>query len=158
MPIPNPKIIFAIIYFSYMISVRATNVTQCTLFTDVPVPDNVEIGNCDEPPCIVPINSTINIAMNFTSPRTLGNIFPIAIGDTFNSVINFPLEEEDACDGIVNTECPLEEGEDVEYKSQISVSSDFGEIYFSLEYYLFDRDAENFFECFKVDIQMVLTD
>ena len=73
-------------------------------------------------------------------------------------VINFPLEEEDACDGIVNTECPLEEGEDVEYKSQISVSSDFGEIYFSLEYYLFDRDAENFFECFKVDIQMVLTD
>ncbi|KAJ3656872.1 hypothetical protein Zmor_015917 [Zophobas morio] len=153
-----PKIVFAVIYvFSSSISVQATTVTPCTAVGDIPLPDNVEIENCVEPPCIFPINSTINIAMNFTSPRRLDRIVPQAIGETSNLVISLPLEQEDACDGIVNTECPLEAGQDVEYKSQLSVSSDFGEIQFALEFFLLDVDEDSFFECFRADMQIVQT-
>ncbi|KAJ3656874.1 hypothetical protein Zmor_015919 [Zophobas morio] len=96
--------------------------------------------------------------MNFTSPRRLDHIAPQAVAETPILVVDLPLEQENACDGIVNTECPLEAGEDVEYTLQMSVSPVFGETPFAMEFLLLDVDKLSFFECFRADMQMVQTD
>ena len=69
--------------------------------------------------------------------------------------IQYPLDQDDACAGIVNTQCPLEEGEDVEYTFDMFISPIFPKINLTLEFSLLDEDQDDSaFECFKVDLQL----
>jgi Niemann-Pick C2 protein len=69
--------------------------------------------------------------------------------------VTYPLDQDDACDGIVNTECPLDDNQVVEYTYSMFILPIFPEVTLTLEFSLVDKDQDNEpFECFQVELAL----
>jgi Niemann-Pick C2 protein len=137
---------------SILTVVRGTTVSQCG---DIPLPDDVQIENCDQPPCVFYINTTSSMTMTFKTPRKLEHIAPSAVAHVMSIDVSYPLDQDDACDGIVNTECPLDDNQVVEYTYSMFILPIFPEVTLTLEFSLVDQDQDNEpFECFQVELAL----
>ncbi|XP_044266260.1 NPC intracellular cholesterol transporter 2 homolog a isoform X1 [Tribolium madens] len=131
---------------------HSTIVSKCT---NGPLPDDVQIENCDEEPCVFYINSETSMTLKFKSPRKLVNIAPNALANVMGINVTYPLGQDNACDGITNTKCPIEKGQQVEYTYGMTILPIFPEVSLNLEFSLQDKDNNNEnVECFKLDIQI----
>lgn len=69
--------------------------------------------------------------------------------------VSYPLNQDDACDGITNTKCPVEKNQEIEYTYGMSILPIFPEITLTLEFSLQDKDNGNEnIECFQIDIKI----
>ncbi|XP_063914683.1 NPC intracellular cholesterol transporter 2 homolog a-like [Zophobas morio] len=134
--------------------VNATVVDHCLLGNGT-LPDQVELANCLTPPCIFYISGNSTMTMKFRSPRYMENFAPNAVALAMGIKVDYPLDQDDACDGVTNTPCPLAENEYIEYTYSMYILPIFPKISFTLEFALVDKDQDNEqFECFRVEIQL----
>ncbi|KYB27614.1 uncharacterized protein LOC663453 [Tribolium castaneum] len=130
----------------------STVVSQCPTG---PLPDDVQVENCDAEPCVFYINSNTSMIMKFKSPRKLEHFAPNAVASLMGINVTYPLDQDDACVGITNTKCPIEEGEQVEYTYGMYILPVFPEVSLNLEFSLRDKDSnDEIIECFKLDIEL----
>ncbi|EFA04656.1 hypothetical protein TcasGA2_TC014068 [Tribolium castaneum] len=133
-------------------SVICTNVLPCTS-VDIP-PPVVEIQNCEDMPCVFYLNTRTSMTMKFRAPRYLEHFAPQALAMVMGLNVTYPLGQDDGCDGVTNTPCPLAENEYVEYTYGMYLLPFFPEVTLSMEFSLFDKDLNSTFECFKIDVQI----
>ncbi|KAJ3634131.1 hypothetical protein MTP99_011038 [Tenebrio molitor] len=135
--------------------IAATEVSRC-YNQEVPLPDVVAIENCDKSPCTFYINYESRMSINFRAPRYLEHIAPRAQAVVMGLNLSYPLGQDDACDGVTNTPCPLAKGEYIEYSYGMLVLDIFPEVGLNLEFSLLDNDqGGQAFVCFNVDLQLV---
>ncbi|RZC40355.1 E1 DerP2 DerF2 domain containing protein [Asbolus verrucosus] len=94
------------------------------------------------------------MTMKFKSPRYLEKFAPSAIAHAMGLNVPYPLGQDDGCVGVMNTPCPLAEGEYIEYTYSMFILPIFPEIGLNLEFSLVDKEQNNNVACFKVDIQI----
>ncbi|KAL9893653.1 uncharacterized protein LOC119642570 [Glossina fuscipes] len=135
--------------------VTATIVRQCQ--NGGPLPLNVNIEGCSEPPCDVIKNETAIMRIHFVG--TKNNIRSIAAqvkAKVFGLTVPYPLPQHvaDVCSNLMyEAMCPIYKTEDVVYQFNFFVETIFPEIPVTVEISLTDNSRE-LIACFSCDIKV----
>ncbi|KAJ8961949.1 hypothetical protein NQ317_009266 [Molorchus minor] len=135
---------------------QQTNVNSCSDGSTTPeVQFYLTSGEvCDEQPCIVVPGGDIYMHVFFKSPGYLENIKPDMKASSLGVSLDYPLFQDNACDGIINTVCPLVKNETVEYYYKMSLLDVFPEVTVTLTFTIIDEDTSTNVVCFIVDIKI----
>uniref|UniRef100_V5I9K2 MD-2-related lipid-recognition domain-containing protein n=2 Tax=Anoplophora glabripennis TaxID=217634 RepID=V5I9K2_ANOGL len=143
---------------NYAYSKDTTVVNSCH---DALLPEVVLTANntvCAKGPCIVKPGSDVTLTVSFTAPTYLEHIKPKIIATAIGVELEYPLGEDDACVGILNTNCPVSAGELVEYAHTMHILDIFPEAAVTLTFTINDEDNNNAdVVCFVIDIQFKKT-
>uniref|UniRef100_A0A1A9ZHC2 MD-2-related lipid-recognition domain-containing protein n=1 Tax=Glossina pallidipes TaxID=7398 RepID=A0A1A9ZHC2_GLOPL len=135
--------------------VTATNVKQCQ--SGGPLPINVSIEGCSEPPCDVIKNETAIMRIHFVG--TTNNMRSIAAqvkAKVIGLIVPYPLPQHvaDVCSNLMyEAMCPIYKTEDVIYQFNFFVETIFPEIPVTIEISLTD-DSRELIACFSCDIKV----
>ncbi|XP_030760222.1 NPC intracellular cholesterol transporter 2 homolog a-like [Sitophilus oryzae] len=131
-----------------------TDMNSCSDFDGIKpnVSYSINSYTCESTPCECILGCAAVISVTFNSPRYLDNIKPRAVATADGVTLDYPLGQDDACDGITNAVCPIEKGELVNYKYSMDVPNIFPEITVNLRFSIVDKNLNEDVVCFDFDI------
>ncbi|KAJ8712845.1 hypothetical protein PYW08_008149 [Mythimna loreyi] len=101
---------------------QTTQVSQCSGSSAGPLPINAYIAGCITPPCVLPQGQDAVINIVFRVPYVVHRMRTAAWA--YLSIIPFPYdlqEKSETCNFLVNTYCPVVEGEVVMYTLRMPI-------------------------------------
>ncbi|XP_063706110.1 NPC intracellular cholesterol transporter 2-like [Culicoides brevitarsis] len=113
------KIIFLL---SLLQSLRGLEVRSCG---SEPLPFQVSVDGCDAEPCKVVNKQKIHFEIDFKTPADTEALkaHAEAFLDNLQLPYEVPKENQNACQFITNTECPLKAGDEVTYELSFTVDT-----------------------------------
>ncbi|XP_076271732.1 NPC intracellular cholesterol transporter 2-like [Rhynchophorus ferrugineus] len=136
-------------------SVQTTVVNSCNknlLLPNTTISINSLV--CSETPCTCIPGCPFKLHLEFDSPRYLEHFKPDIIATYAGIKLDYPLGQDDGCDGLLNTQCPIVENEPIKYEVTMNVLSFFPEVTVSLNFTLQDLDADEPVVCILFDINV----
>ncbi|XP_050305992.1 NPC intracellular cholesterol transporter 2 homolog a-like [Anthonomus grandis grandis] len=136
---------------------RATEVNSCSDESYAVLPNitySVNSYVCESTPCICYLGCATSIDLNFTAPRYLEKMKPQVLATYAGVTLNYGLNQDDACDGFTNTQCPIVKDELVNYKYLLTIPAIFPEVTVTLRFSLIDKEVNKDFVCFEFDIKV----
>ncbi|XP_073994608.1 NPC intracellular cholesterol transporter 2 homolog a-like [Rhodnius prolixus] len=125
--------ISAICFLISVLYASATNYTECD---GKRKPIALNVPGCESLPCKF-IRSQISILnLDFEADEDITDLKPQVRVKAMGTDMYFPLPQHDACLGIINGECPLDQGEEVTYQLQMPIQTTFPKLSFQVEFSL----------------------
>ncbi|XP_018569252.1 mite group 2 allergen Der f 2 [Anoplophora glabripennis] len=144
-----------LVLVNYAYSADTTDVASCH---DVLLPEvkiSVDDVLCELGPCVVSPGAKIYVEVSFDTPVKLENVKPKMTATVLGLDVDLPLNQDNACDGLLNTECPVEVGGHVDYAYTYSLTDVFPEVTATLTINLLDEDNDNAeILCFSIEVQV----
>ncbi|XP_030757736.1 NPC intracellular cholesterol transporter 2-like [Sitophilus oryzae] len=109
---------------------------------------------CNQTPCTCIPGCPFTIYLEFLSPKYLENMKPNILATYAGVTIPYPLTQDDACDGIENTQCPIVKNEHIKYKISMDILNIFPEVTVALEFTIKDQDTGDAVICVLFDIDV----
>ncbi|OWR52407.1 ecdysteroid-regulated protein [Danaus plexippus plexippus] len=105
------------------------------------LPINAYVVGCTEPPCSLPQNQDVVIRVVFKAPRILHDMKTKVVA-FLGIAVNYPLgQNEVTCNFLTNADCPVLEGEIVEYSLRMFIEPFFPTVPVTIEFRVEDSDA-----------------
>ncbi|XP_060535171.1 uncharacterized protein LOC132707360 isoform X2 [Cylas formicarius] len=108
-----------------------TTVNSCSGSKGLQPNATISIGylenECLSTPCEVILGCSIIMTTKFNSPRYLEDLTPRIHASALGAELDYPLFQNNACDGIINTQCPIVKGEKVTYQYTMNLFNVFPE-------------------------------
>ncbi|XP_018569231.1 uncharacterized protein LOC108909389 [Anoplophora glabripennis] len=147
-----PSLILLVLV-NYAYAADTTKVGSCH---DVLLPEVTMIVDntiCTEGPCVMSPGSDVSILVSFDTPVKLEHIKPKLIATVGDVELEVSLGQDDACEGIVNTKCPVAAGEHVDYEHEQVLSDIYPEGVATLTSVLLDLDNDGAeVICYTIDV------
>ncbi|XP_065074230.1 uncharacterized protein LOC135698267 [Ochlerotatus camptorhynchus] len=124
----------------------------------LPHPNWVRIEGCENMPCKLIRGQDVNMWMEFTALSSFEGLTTkvmSTVGNEINLPYPLPSDKANTCNWLVNTRCPIDYSEDVEYHLNFNVSFLYPEVPdLKLEISLVDN-YNHVQSCFVVDTKVV---
>ncbi|XP_069689076.1 NPC intracellular cholesterol transporter 2-like [Periplaneta americana] len=131
----------------------ATDFDQCD--SGAPVPVALRVVNCEKQPCDFPRGEDISAQADFLADHNVANMKAQSIVEILGGVVEYPLPQPDGCQSLVNSACPLEEGDGATYQLTLPVLSEYPKVPLTTEISLIDTDSGSVVMCFRISGQVV---
>ncbi|XP_066139179.1 NPC intracellular cholesterol transporter 2 homolog a-like [Euwallacea fornicatus] len=152
--------VFLYIIVVIVANASATKMSSCSDATGkYPINVNYSINSyvCESTPCDCILGCESLIDVFFQAPRYLEHIKPKVHASCMGVEMDYPLNQDDACEGFTNTQCPIVPNELVNYQYKLTIPPIFPEVTVTLTYYLEDEDLDENFICFEWDVNVKKT-
>ncbi|KAF6205678.1 hypothetical protein GE061_019851 [Apolygus lucorum] len=116
---------------SYVILVALLAAHSCSGTTphmdceNLPAFQSVSIGDCTEQPCQLKSGTTVKFDLEILVRGYVKNMNVKISAYAMGATVNYPLPVDDVCAGLTNAECPLDDGELVNYELLFPVLESF---------------------------------
>ncbi|XP_064602665.1 NPC intracellular cholesterol transporter 2-like [Liolophura sinensis] len=114
---------------------------------------SVSVSGCSETDdqCELKKGTTIHVAIQFKSSEVITNATAVVHGILAGIPVPFPIDQPDGCKS--GFTCPVKEGEEVTYKSDIAVSKNYPSVKVVVKWELKDQNSKDIFcALFKSEI------
>ncbi|CAG9126457.1 unnamed protein product [Plutella xylostella] len=135
---------------------NSTAVTRCTRSSRAELPMNVYIQGCVDPPCSLTQLKDAEMDVVFQAPRYLEDMETLATAYLGIVPIPYPLGQDSfTCNNLVNSYCPLLEGEVLKYKLKLYIEEFMAVgVSANIEFRVRERGGADLF-CFRTNIRIV---
>ncbi|XP_011159463.1 NPC intracellular cholesterol transporter 2 [Solenopsis invicta] len=143
--------VFSFVYVIFAICIAAS--LQDTSFfpcDDGPVPKWLRVDGCDSPPCDFVRNTDLIAQWGFEANADAESLKPRVKVTLEGYTFDYPYPEKDACKSLVDSECPLSEGDEATYNLKMPISKVYPSVTLTIEFGLIDEN-DNVQVCFKLD-------
>ncbi|XP_051170505.1 NPC intracellular cholesterol transporter 2-like [Leptopilina boulardi] len=134
------------------------NVSQSTPFKECNKgqrpPTNLRINGCEDFPCKIYRGKNITAEWDFIVNAPTKALTPKVTAYVLETSVVYPFAQKNACDTLINGECPLSKGDEVTYSLNMPVLSAYPKIKLSIQFEFFD-DNGNVQVCFIVPSKVV---
>ncbi|KAL1513642.1 hypothetical protein ABEB36_003031 [Hypothenemus hampei] len=145
-----------IFYATALVAVSATKMSSCTNSKGIYPNATYSINSyvCEATPCTCTLGCESIIDVNFQSPRYFERVKPNIHASCMGVELDYPLNQDNACVGFTNTQCPVVENEFVNYQYKLTIPSIFAEVTVTLRFSIIDEDKNEDVVCFQWDINV----
>ncbi|CAG9857392.1 unnamed protein product [Phyllotreta striolata] len=127
-------------------------VNKCEGVDSVPSVNIISNGlACEAPPCPVFLGAVAEMQVNFSSSIYFESLKPNITVIALGAVVPVPPNQQDGCEGILNTVCPVVAGETIDYIYKLQVYSFFPKIEFTVIFSMVN-ELKELVTCFSVDL------
>ncbi|XP_018560817.1 uncharacterized protein LOC111692625 [Anoplophora glabripennis] len=141
-------VLLALVNYAYSTDVQSC---QDLLLPEVTV--TIDGTECTTGPCVVGLGSNYSILISFDTPVKLERIKAKSVSTGSDGVSVTVVFEDDTCDGIQNTVCPVAAGGHVDYLYASVLAEEYSELNATMVVTLLDVDNDDTAVlCFSVDL------
>lgn len=143
-----------LIAFLSLAAADVVPVKECS--PDGSLPFAVDVVGCKQQPCELPRGQDATVYVDFTASKEVTKLRPVVHATVFGATVPFemPGDRQNACDWLVDSRCPLSEGEDVRYQLALPVEKSYPAVSLTVMLELVDQDDETV-TCFTVQAKVV---
>ncbi|XP_035736657.1 NPC intracellular cholesterol transporter 2 homolog a-like [Vespa mandarinia] len=116
----------------------------------LPEPSNLKIEGCDKLPCLFVKGTDLKAQWDFVVTADTATLKPQVKLTVLGITTDFEYPHPDACEDLINSECPLEKGELVTYALTMSILKSYPNIRLEVEFSLLDEN-KNAQVCFIIE-------
>ncbi|XP_049801941.1 NPC intracellular cholesterol transporter 2-like [Schistocerca nitens] len=135
-----------------VVAAVATPYSNCT--DGEPAILSLDVQGCNESPCPVVAGTEIIADVLFAVEKPTESVSPLVEAVVFGATITYPVPEPDGCKSLVQAECPLEHGEHVTYRLQMSLPKGLPGLTLPVRLTLKDDNADPM-ACFQISVKVV---
>ncbi|PSN42049.1 hypothetical protein C0J52_22057 [Blattella germanica] len=133
--------------------VSCTYATSYQTCSDGPEPLEVRLVGCEVEPCVFHHGDTVNAQVDFSVSHNVAKLRPDVLASVFGVSVPYPLPEQNACNSLVNSACPLIAGDIATYQLLMPISSVIPAIdLVNVQLSVVDNDTDEKLVCFSVDL------
>nr|AXS78215.1 Niemann-Pick type C2 protein b [Adelphocoris lineolatus] len=102
------------------VTLLAIHVCTCTTphsdCANLPTFSSVSIGDCTEQPCILKSGTTVKFDLGILVHGYTTSMKVKIVAYAMGATVSYPLQNDDVCSNLTDAECPLDDGELVNYE------------------------------------------
>ncbi|XP_018569230.1 mite group 2 allergen Gly d 2.02-like [Anoplophora glabripennis] len=145
--------LLALVNYAYAADTTVVKSCHDALLPEVKV--TIDNTVCAEGPCVVGTGSDVSVMVSFDTPVKLEHIKAKFVASGSSGDIEIPLDQDDACVGIVNTKCPVAANDHVDYEYTTVLDEEYPEGDATVTITLLDEDNDDAeVICFSLDISI----
>ncbi|XP_026293781.1 NPC intracellular cholesterol transporter 2 homolog a-like [Frankliniella occidentalis] len=148
---PSPMLLLAVLLLAAGAATASTPFLSCTEAHD---PIALRIKGCAKQPCLIEKGSVAVMEVDFEVGWDVTQLDVAVTAYALGTVVNFPLKQKNACMSLTNAECPLDQYEEITYKLELDIDSNYPNISPAVEIALQDESKKTMM-CFRVNLQVV---
>ncbi|XKL64555.1 hypothetical protein PGB90_004641 [Kerria lacca] len=155
-------VVFSLISFCFSTVVRKCN--QGSDESNSRIHNQVFISGCDEPPCKLPKNTTINFDINFTPSYDVARLKTRVYGWLLLlpdiPIPYFELDDVTACNNLylkssgARASCPVRKGQQYVYKTKIMMKDSYPKVKVTLHWAFVDEKNNADVFCFELPVKI----
>ncbi|XP_066253650.1 NPC intracellular cholesterol transporter 2-like isoform X2 [Euwallacea similis] len=125
-----------------------------------PINVNYSINSyrCESSPCTCVLGCESLISINFQAPRYIEHVKPKIHASCMGVELDYPLGQDDACEGFTDTQCPIVANENVNYQYKLTIPNIFPEVTVTLRFSFEDTATNKEFMCLVWDVEVKKSD
>nr|AAX33733.1 MPA2 allergen [Periplaneta americana] len=120
-----------------------------------PAPYDVRVKGCDAQPCVLHHGTNAEAEVDFSAVHDISHMKPQVRATVFGGTVEFQVPEQNACNSLLNSACPLEEGDMATYQLILPIEDYIPSVDVNVELSLIDTDTNDVVFCFSVDTQVI---
>ncbi|KAE8738310.1 hypothetical protein FOCC_FOCC016210 [Frankliniella occidentalis] len=117
--------------------------------TEAHDPIALRIKGCAKQPCLIEKGSVAVMEVDFEVGWDVTQLDVAVTAYALGTVVNFPLKQKNACMSLTNAECPLDQYEEITYKLELDIDSNYPNISPAVEIALQDESKKTMM-CFRL--------
>ncbi|KAL0118652.1 hypothetical protein PUN28_009372 [Cardiocondyla obscurior] len=129
------------------VSLQSTPFVPCD---EGPTPTELRAEGCNSSPCYFYRGTDFNAQWDFVANADTKSLKPRVRVTVMGSTINYPYPRPNACEDLINSECPLDDGDEATYNVSMPISKLYPSLTLTIEFSLVD-DYNHVQVCFKID-------